>query len=183
MTDKSLAYYMNLPYRVEIYPEEDGSSYTAVIPDLPGCMTCATTIDEVWAMLEEAKELWLEVALEDGDYIPEPAPIDTGEYSGRFVVRLPQSLHRQLAQRAQQEDTSLNTLVVSLLSAGMGRWSERASRPSMIVNRTYEITIKPFQREGFQRLKYSWLQPGELTDMCSKNPAERRWRVESQTHA
>ena len=67
---------MSLPYRVEIYPEEDGGGYTAKIPDLPGCMTCADTLDELWDMIAEAKELWLEVALADGDYVPEPSPIE-----------------------------------------------------------------------------------------------------------
>ena len=62
-------------YRVEIYPEPDGSGYTAILPDLPGCMTCAPTLPELWEMVDDIKRLWLEVALEDGDYIPEPTPI------------------------------------------------------------------------------------------------------------
>lgn len=124
MKNKSLDYYLALPYKVYIYPEEDGSGYTAVIPDLPGCMTSADTINELWEMLEEAKHLWIEVAIEHDEFIPEPAPIEEEEYSGKFVVRLPRSLHRQLAVRADHEDTSLNQLVVMLLSEGMGRWHE-----------------------------------------------------------
>ena len=80
-------------------------------------------------MIEEAKALWLEIALADGDYIPEPAPVEVEEYSGKFVVRLPRSLHRQLAQRAERENTSLNQLVVMFLSEGMGRWREREQQP------------------------------------------------------
>jgi len=128
MTKKTVDYYMTLPYQVEIYPEEDGSGYTARIPDLPGCMTCADTLDELWLMIEEAKQLWLEVALEDGDYIPEPRPVEVHEYSGKFVTRIPRSLHRQLAQRAKAEGTSLNQLVLSLLAEGAGRWAERQRR-------------------------------------------------------
>lgn len=130
MAEKTLEYYMSLPYRVEIYPEEDGNGYTAIIPDLPGCMTCADTLDELWDMIVEAKELWLEVALEDGDYIPEPPPVEVEEYSGKFVSRIPRSLHRQLAHRAKVEGTSLNQLVLSLLADGMGRWAERERRIS-----------------------------------------------------
>jgi len=125
MKSKSLEYYMNLPYKVEIIPEDDGSGFTAVVPELPGCMTCADTIDELWEMVTEAKQLWLEVALENADHIPEPVPFQDEQYSGRFVVRIPRSLHRQLAQRAQWEDTSLNTLVVTVLSDGMGRWGSQ----------------------------------------------------------
>jgi antitoxin HicB len=130
MTEKNLDYYMGLPYRVDVYPERGEGGYTAVIPDLPGCMTAADTLEELWDMVAEAKELWLEVALADGDYVPEPAPLEVEAYSGKFVVRLPRSLHRQLAWRADQEDTSLNQLVVMLLSEGMGRWAERERYPS-----------------------------------------------------
>lgn len=122
MNGKSFEYYMSLPYKVEVIPEDDGSGFTAIVPELPGCMTCADTIEELWEMITEAKQLWIEVALEDAGHIPEPAPIEDEQYSGRFVVRLPRSLHRQLAQRAKWDDTSLNTLVVALLSDGMGRW-------------------------------------------------------------
>jgi antitoxin HicB len=124
MKNKSLDYYLGLPYKVDIYPEEDGSGYTAVIPDLPGCITSADTINELWEMLDEAKALWLEVALAENTFIPDPTPVTEEEYSGKFVIRLPQSLHRQLSIRAEKENTSLNQLVVMLLSEGMGRWKE-----------------------------------------------------------
>ena len=48
MTKKDIGYYMGLPYKVEVYPEPDGSGYTAVIPELPGCMTCADNLEEIW---------------------------------------------------------------------------------------------------------------------------------------
>lgn len=124
MKNRNIDYYLNLPYRVEIYPEEDGSGFTAVIPDLPGCMTSADTVEELWEMVAEAKALWLEVALSEGTFIPDPTPIAEEEYSGKFVIRLPRSLHRQLSIRAEKENTSLNQLVVMLLSEGMGRWKE-----------------------------------------------------------
>ena len=139
MARKTLGYYMALPYRVEVYPEEDGSGYTARIPDLPGCMTCADTLDELWTMIEEAKQLWVQVALEDNDYVPEPQPVKVQKYSGKFVTRIPRSLHRQLAQRAEREGTSLNQLVLALLSDGMGRWFEHeGGRPF-----SYERIVQP----------------------------------------
>lgn len=126
--NKNLDYYMQLPYKVDIIPEPDNSGYTAIIPTLPGCMTSADTIEELWEMLEEAKGLWFEVALDDNDYIPEPSPSEEEEYSGKFVIRIPKSLHRQLAIRAEREETSLNQLVVMVLADGMGRWSVSKSQ-------------------------------------------------------
>jgi predicted HicB family RNase H-like nuclease len=111
-------------------------------------MTSADTLEELWDMIREAKELWLEVALRDGDYIPEPPPIEAEEYSGKFVIRLPRSLHRQMAHRAEQEDTSLNQLVVMLLSEGMGRWAER-ERSTLARYEAMEV-IEPIKPEIFR---------------------------------
>ncbi len=148
MTEKNVGYYMRLPYRVDIYPEPDGDGYTAVVPELPGCMTCADTIEELWDMIQEAKREWLEVCLEDGDYIPEPAPTEVEEYSGKFVIRMPTSLHCQLVKRAERENTSLNQMVVTLLAEGMGRWSAKPKESTKT-----EQVVKPFQREAFEDIR------------------------------
>ncbi|HXT04816.1 MAG TPA: toxin-antitoxin system HicB family antitoxin, partial [Casimicrobiaceae bacterium] len=41
-------------------------------------------------------------------------PLD--RYSGKFVVRVPRSVHARLARKAKQEGVSLNQLVSSVLS-------------------------------------------------------------------
>jgi antitoxin HicB len=132
MNDKDLSYYLTLPYKVEVYPEDDGNGFTATIPELPGCITSADSLPELFEQIEEAKQLWLEVALEDGDYIPEPAPVEEESFSGKFVIRIPRSLHRQLVYRAKDEDTSLNQLVLQILSEGMGRWSEATRQKDVV---------------------------------------------------
>ena len=45
----------------------------------------------------------------------------TPKKSGRFVVRLPQSLHAALELEAAAEGVSLNQLVVAKLAVGLGR--------------------------------------------------------------
>ena len=47
MSEATIEHYVALPYVVRIYPEPDGSGYTAEIPDLPGCLTCADTLPEL----------------------------------------------------------------------------------------------------------------------------------------
>jgi predicted RNase H-like HicB family nuclease len=69
--DKSLEYYLSLPYPIELIPDEDGFWF-AQIPLLPGCMTEGSSREEALEMLDEAKELWLETALDRGIHIPEP---------------------------------------------------------------------------------------------------------------
>ncbi|MGB7538236.1 MAG: type II toxin-antitoxin system HicB family antitoxin [Anaerolineales bacterium] len=125
MTRKSIEYYMGLPYKVEVYPDEEGKGYAALIPDLPGCMTSADSLAELWPMIEDAKRLWLEVALEDGIPINEPKPVEVEQFSGKFVLRLAKTLHRQLSHRAEAEGVSLNSLVVTLINQSMGSWYAR----------------------------------------------------------
>ena len=51
------------------------------------------------------------------DNLPEPdARPSRQEYSGKFVVRVPKSLHAALAAEADAEGVSLNQLVVAKLS-------------------------------------------------------------------
>ena len=42
------------------------------VPDLPGCMAHGKTRQEALKMAEEAIELWLETAREDGVPVPQP---------------------------------------------------------------------------------------------------------------
>jgi len=60
---------------------------------------------------------WITVALEDGKEIPEPAA--EPQYSGKFLVRGPKSLHAALIREAELEGVSLNQFVVSALSAAV----------------------------------------------------------------
>ncbi|MHB8377730.1 MAG: type II toxin-antitoxin system HicB family antitoxin [Dehalococcoidia bacterium] len=53
----------------ELKPEE-GGGYVVTVPALPGCMTVGDTIDAALVMVQEAMELWLDVAREKGLYIP-----------------------------------------------------------------------------------------------------------------
>lgn len=64
--------------------------------------------------LNEAMEGWLEVKLENGISIPEPDTADN--YSGKFVVRLPKTLHQRLAMEAKLEGVSLNQLALYKLA-------------------------------------------------------------------
>ena len=45
-----------------------------------------------------------------------PQPLNSRHYSGKFMVRVPPEVHRQLALQAAEEDISLNRLVSSKLS-------------------------------------------------------------------
>lgn len=71
MNDKNLAYYLALLYTIDLIPDEDGYWF-ARIPLLEGCMTNGNSREDALAMLDDAKKLWLETALQIGKPIPEP---------------------------------------------------------------------------------------------------------------
>lgn len=72
--NKTLGYYLSLPYTIELTPDEDGYWF-AEIPLLSGCMTQGRSRVEALDMIDEAKTLWLETAMEEGITIPEPAEV------------------------------------------------------------------------------------------------------------
>jgi antitoxin HicB len=115
--EKGLEYYMNLPYTIELV-RDPGDPWFVRVKELPGCMSHGDTPEEAVAMIREAMELWLEGALEHGDLIPEPEPLD--DYSGKFVVRIPRSLHRKLAEQADRDEVSLNAFVTAALAEAVG---------------------------------------------------------------
>lgn len=120
---KKLEDYMKIPYRVNIIPDPDEGGYTAYYPDLPGCMTCAESIKDLENMLNDAKKQWISSELKQGREIPEP--IYDGEFSGQFKLRIPKSLHKQLAQQAKLEGVSMNQLCMYLLSQNLQIYKNR----------------------------------------------------------
>lgn len=111
-----IEYYMSLPYNYLIQPiiDESGSYYYGRVLELDGCQSTGETFEEAYKGLQEAMEGWIEVKIEYGDSIPEPL-VDE-KYSGKFVVRIPKSLHRKLAIEAEQEGISLNQYTMYKLS-------------------------------------------------------------------
>jgi len=122
---KDINYYMNLRYPIEIQeiPPEFGGGYDASIPMLGryAFHGWGNTIEEAIEMLNEIKKELFEEYIRKGISIPEPPP--AGEplekYSGKFLVRVPKSLHRKLAEIAEKEGVSLNQYVLELLASGL----------------------------------------------------------------
>jgi predicted RNase H-like HicB family nuclease len=58
------------------------SNYSAYVPDLPGCIATADTLDEIKRLMQEGIEFHLQGMREDGDPIPEPTTeVDYAEVS------------------------------------------------------------------------------------------------------
>lgn len=106
-------------YAFELRPltEEEGGGWLLSFPDLPGCMSDGETPEEAIANGRDALETWIKAMEEAGREIPKPEELP----SGKFVARVPRSLHARLSARARQEGVSMNALVASFLSESLGR--------------------------------------------------------------
>lgn len=61
-----------MDYVVVIEKADDGS-YSAYVPDLPGCVSCGDTCDEVRRLIEEAVKLHIDSLRRHGEPVPPPA--------------------------------------------------------------------------------------------------------------
>ena len=59
-------------YTVFIEPTETG--FSAYVPDLPGCVAAASTLEETRELIKEAIEFHIEGLRMNGDSVPEPTP-------------------------------------------------------------------------------------------------------------
>lgn len=113
---KDLDHYLALPYGLVIRRVQGG--YLARVEELPGCISQGETREEALEMIEDAMRDWIADALVEGDPIPEPAMAK--EYSGELRVRLPKSLHRVAARKAQEDGVSLNQFITMAVARAVG---------------------------------------------------------------
>lgn len=109
---------IDYPFTIRHLSAEEGGGYLAEALDLNGCIADGETIEETVHNLEDAITSWIKTAQELGHIVPRPS--DDSQFSGKWVVRTPKSIHHRLVDMAKREGVSLNTLTVSLLAEGLG---------------------------------------------------------------
>jgi len=142
-----LTYFMSIEYPMVIkpIPPEDGGGWSAEILELKGCCADGETPEEAMENLKYAKEAWLKVALERGINIPLPQKDVDDEYSGKFTLRIPKAIHKELALRAAAEGISLNQYVGNLIAYQLGKASSQ-------VNALTEDTIEQLLSRSLDKL-------------------------------
>lgn len=113
--------YLKEPYSRVLIPDEESGTYTAVILEFPGCIAQGDTPQDAYDHLEDAAKEWIEAALALKQDIPSPS--QSLSYGGKYPLRLPKSLHRQLALIAEREGVSLNQFIVYALAEKVGAFS------------------------------------------------------------
>ena len=99
-------------YRVT-WSEEDGE-YIGLCAEFPSLSWLAS---EPEAALQGIRQVVADVVVDlQANDEPIPEPLSVKKYSGRFMVRVPPELHRQLALEAAESGVSLNRLASDKLS-------------------------------------------------------------------
>lgn len=108
-------------YEVRVYPKkaEDGTTYwTAMYPSVPGCVGGGDTPEEAIVEAQGNLEVYLEY-LED-EKIKIPDEDSEPQYSGKIALRIARSTHKRIAEMAEQEGMSINSLLNNAIERYIG---------------------------------------------------------------
>lgn len=119
------------PFIIKPLSEEDDGGYLIEYPDLPGCMSDGQTIEEAITHGADALGAWIDTAKSLGRAVPKPSSTAVNaEFSGKFVQRLPKSLHAELSRQAKLQGVSINALTLSFIARGVGFVDTQTKHPS-----------------------------------------------------
>lgn len=112
------------PFEIRPLSAEEGDGFLIAYSDFSDCISDGETVEEALKNGKDALKATI-AALKAKD-LPVPAPNSGGIASGKFVARVPKTVHAQLTIRAKAEGVSLNTLVLTFIAQGLGRKEGRA---------------------------------------------------------
>ena len=99
-------------YRVT-WSEEDGE-YVGLCAEFPSLSWLAGTQEAALAGIKDVVKQVIQDMQSTGEAVPEP--LATRRYSGKFTVRIPPEVHRQLQIQAAESNISFNRLISAKLS-------------------------------------------------------------------
>jgi len=102
-------------YTYRVTWSEDDSQYVGLCAEFPSLSWLASSPEKALRGIRRV----VASAVKDmkANREPVPEPLCSRQYSGKFMVRVPPEVHRQLAIEAAEEDVSLNRLVSAKLSS------------------------------------------------------------------
>ncbi len=100
-------------YQVVVRWSDEDQCYLGEIPALEGCVVDGDDAKSAMSAAYKAAQLWLDDAAKHDDPIPPP----TKRMSGKMTVRLPASLHQEIARRAEREGVSINQWINNKLAS------------------------------------------------------------------
>jgi RNA polymerase sigma-B factor len=112
--------YLARPYRITVTRDDaHPARWVAQVAELPGCTAAGDSPQEAADRITPAMREWIGEALRKRRQVPEPRAAST--HSGRLLLRMPQSLHADLAREAELEDVSLNQFITAALASAVAQ--------------------------------------------------------------
>ena len=102
-----------------LWSPEDGE-FVALVDEFPGLSALAPTREQALLEAELLLPDFEEIHRQQGHPLPKPK-VAKNDFSGQIRLRLPKSLHAELARIAEEDGVSLNTYMVALLAKGATR--------------------------------------------------------------
>lgn len=106
------------PFELRPLSLDEGGGFLISFPNFPGCIADGETVEE--AICNGRDTLKATIAALKAKNLVLPAPNRGCVASGKFVARVPKTVHAQLATRARAEGVSLNALVLTFIAEGLG---------------------------------------------------------------
>lgn len=120
------------PMTISPVAPEEGIGYYISSTYFPGILVDMETMDEAITEFHTVLADVIKDTLESGKSIPQ---IASNEYSGKMSLRMSKSLHQQLANQAELEGVSMNSLAVQYIAQGLEKPSiPKLSAPNQTLN-------------------------------------------------
>jgi antitoxin HicB len=123
---KTVEEYLALPYTIVLRRDVKDEIFVARVEELPGCSAHGDTGPQALVNLQDNMRLWISDCIESGDAVPEPAE-EIELPSGKWLQRVPRSLHLKLIRLAKHEGVSLNQFVTAVLAEAAGGRSAQSA--------------------------------------------------------
>jgi antitoxin HicB len=107
------------PFEIRPLSAEEGGGFLISYPDFSDCISDGASVEE--AIVNGKDALKATIAALKAKALPIPTPNGGSVASGKFVARVPKTVHAQLTTRAKAEGVSLNSLVLTFIAEGLGR--------------------------------------------------------------
>jgi antitoxin HicB len=124
---KTLEEYLALPYTMMVKWSADDQLYVARVKEIERCTGHGDNEAEALAMLRDNLRDWVAFCLEAGDQVPVPSELEHLP-SGKWLQRVPKSLHKRVIECAEADGVSLNAFVTVCLSRVVGMAEIRHAR-------------------------------------------------------
>lgn len=160
-----------LNYEIKVFPKKDENEktyWTALFPQIKGCVGGGDTPEEAIKAAEENLEVYIEFLQEAGSVLPEE--YKEPQYSGKIALRTTKKNHQRLAEISSREGMSVNTILNMAIEQYLTSYSSKDSSSGAVVDKNHIPTtlMNETEIEKSSVIQYDYQVNAETFDLKSK---------------